>query len=237
MKVRCLIVDDEVPATELLTSHVNRIEDFEITGICNNALDAFTFLQKNPVDLVFLDIQMPRMSGLELVRSLPEKPSVIFTTAYREYGVDGFELDALDYLVKPITFDRFLKAVAKFNQQVLLKKGLDQTHENNAFDKAYMYFKVNRDLVKIFLKNIVYIESIRDYIKIITENQSIVSYQRIGYMEEKLPENKFLRIHKSYIVSLDKINSFSNDCVNIGNFSLPVGRSYKQKFLQHVGGG
>lgn len=236
MKVRCLIVDDEVPATELMASYVTRIEDFEITGICNNALDAFTFLQKNPVDLVFLDIQMPRMSGLELVRSLPEKPSVIFTTAYREYGVDGFELDALDYLVKPITFDRFLKAIAKFNQQVLLKKGLDQTQENNAFDKAYMYFKVNRDLVKIFLKNIVYIESIRDYIKIITENQSIISYQRIGYMEEKLPENKFLRIHKSYIVSLDKINSFSNDCVNIRTYSLPVGRSYKQKFLQHVGG-
>ena len=116
-----------------------------------------------------------------------------------------------------------------------MKKGFDLTHENNAFDKAYMYFKVNRDLVKIFLKNIVYIESIRDYIKIITDNQSIISYQRIGYMEEKLPENKFLRIHKSYIVSLDKINSFSNDCVNIGNFSLPVGRSYKQKFLQHVG--
>lgn len=235
MKVRCLIVDDESPATELLASYVIRIEDFEVIGVCHNALDAFTFLQKNPVDLVFLDIQMPRMSGLELVRSLPEKPAVIFTTAYREYGVDGFELDALDYLVKPITFDRFLKAIAKFNQQVSFKKGIDQTHENNAFDKAYMYFKVNRDLVKIYLKNIIYIESIRDYIKVITENQSIISYQRIGYMEEKLPENKFLRIHKSYIVSLDKINSFSNDCVNIGNFSLPVGRSYKQKFLQHVG--
>ena len=101
MKVRCLIVDDECPATELLASYITRIEDFEITGICNNALDAFTFIQKNPVDLVFLDIQMPRMSGLELVRSLPEKPAVIFTTAYREYGVDGFELDALDYLVNP----------------------------------------------------------------------------------------------------------------------------------------
>jgi DNA-binding LytR/AlgR family response regulator len=236
MKLRVLIVDDECPAMELLSSYVVRIEDFEIAGVCSNALDAFTFLQKNQVDLVFLDIQMPRMSGLELVRSLPEKPPVIFTTAYREYGVDGFELDALDYLVKPITFDRFLKAIAKFNQQVLMKKGFDQTQENNAFDKAYMYFKVNRDLVKIYLKNIVYIESIRDYIKIITENQSIISYQRIGYMEEKLPENKFLRIHKSYIVSLEKINSFSNDCVNIGNFSLPVGRSYKQKFLQHVGG-
>jgi DNA-binding LytR/AlgR family response regulator len=237
MKVRVLIVDDESPATELLASYVTRIEDFEIIGICHNALDAFTFLQKNPVDLVFLDIQMPRMSGLELVRSLPEKPAVIFTTAYREYGVDGFELDALDYLVKPITFDRFLKAIAKFNQQVVMKKGIDQTHENNAFDKAYMYFKVNRDLVKIYLKDIVYIESIRDYVKIITDNRSIITYQRISFMEEKLPEHKFLRIHKSYIVALDKITGFSNDCVSAGTFSLPVGRSYKPKFMQYIEGG
>lgn len=234
MKIRCLIVDDEVPATELLASYLTRIEDFEISGICNNALEAFTFLQRNPIDLVFLDIQMPRMSGLELMCSLPEKPAVIFTTAYREYGADAFELDALDYLVKPITFDRLLKAIAKFNQQVQFKKGLEQTQDNNAFERAYMYFKVNRDLVKIYLKNIVYIESIRDYIKIITDNQSIISYQRIGHMEEKLPENKFLRIHKSYIVALDKIKSFSNDCVHLGNYSLPVGRSYKQRFLQYL---
>lgn len=234
MKIRCLIVDDEVPATELLASYLTRIEDFEISGICNNALEAFTFLQRNPIDLVFLDIQMPRMSGLELMHSLPEKPAVIFTTAYREYGADAFELDALDYLVKPITFDRLLKAIAKFNQQVQFKKGLEQTQDNNAFERAYMYFKVNRDLVKIYLKNIVYIESIRDYIKIITDNQSIISYQRIGHMEEKLPENKFLRIHKSYIVALDKIKSFSNDCVHLGNYSLPVGRSYKQRFLQYL---
>jgi DNA-binding LytR/AlgR family response regulator len=237
MKVKCLIIDDEPPARELLAAYIQRIEDYEIKGICSNALEAFSFLQKNHVDILFLDIQMPRMSGLELIRSLPEKPAVVFTTAYREYGADGFELDVLDYLVKPFTFDRFLKAIAKFNQQVQFKKNFDQATGHNAFDKAYMYFKVNRDLVKIYLKDIVYIESIRDYVKIITDNRSIITYQRISFMEEKLPEHKFLRIHKSYIVALDKITGFSNDCVSAGTFSLPVGRSYKPKFMQYIEGG
>jgi DNA-binding LytR/AlgR family response regulator len=234
MKVQCLIIDDEPPARELLASYVNRIDDFEIKGICSNALEAFGFLQKNHVDILFLDIQMPRMSGLELIRSLPERPAIVFTTAFREYGADGFELDVLDYLVKPITFDRFLKAIAKFNQQTLLKKNYEQANTHDAFEKAYMYFKVNRDLAKIFLKDIIYIESIKDYVKIITENRSIITYQRISFMEEKLPEHKFLRIHKSYIVALDKITGFSNDCVTAGSFSLPVGRSYKQKFMQYL---
>jgi DNA-binding LytR/AlgR family response regulator len=168
MKIQCLIIDDEPPARKLLASYVARIEDFEVRGICGNALEAFSFLQKNHVDIIFLDIQMPQMSGLELIKSLHEKPAIIFTTAFREYGADGFELDVLDYLVKPITFDRFLKAVAKFNQHALLKKGYEQANEHNAFDKAYMYFKSNKDLVKIYLKDILYIESIKDYIKIIT---------------------------------------------------------------------
>jgi DNA-binding LytR/AlgR family response regulator len=236
MKVQCLVIDDEPLARKLLASYIVRVEDFEIAATCGNALEAFSFLQKNHVDIIFLDIQMPQMSGLELIRSLHEKPAIIFTTAFREYGVDGFELDVLDYLVKPITFDRFLKAVAKFNQHTLLKKGYEQAGDSNAFDKAYMYFKVNRDLVKIYLKDIIYIESIKDYIKITTDTRSFITYQRIGYLEEKLPENKFLRVHKSYIAALDKINGFSNDCIIMGSLSLPVGRSYKQKFLQYIEG-
>lgn len=236
MKVQCMIIDDELPARELLASYAAKVEDLEVKSICSNALDAFAFLQKNKVDIIFLDIQMPQMSGMEFIKSLSVKPAIIFTTAFREYGADGFELDALDYLVKPITFDRFLKTIAKFNQHTLFKKGYSQAHEADAFGKTYMYFKVSRDLVKIFLKDIIYIESIKDYVKIITENRSILTYQRISYMEEKLPENKFLRIHKSYIVASDKISGFSNDCVIIDKFSLPVGRSYKQKFLEYIEG-
>ena len=178
--IKAIIIDDERLARNELKKLLMEFPEIEVVAEAANAGEGIEKIENINPDLVFLDIQMPRMSGLELVRSLPERPAVIFTTAYREYGVDGFELDALDYLVKPITFDRFLKAIAKFNQQVVMKKGFDQTHENNAFDKAYMYFKVNRDLVKIFLKNIIYIESIRDYIKVITENQSIISKRIIS---------------------------------------------------------
>lgn len=236
MKIRCLVIDDEPPARELLASYIAKVEGFEIRGACGNALEAFTFLQKNEVDIIFLDIRMPQMSGLEFIRSLPEKPAIIFTTAYREYGADGFELDALDYLVKPISFDRFLRAIARYNQRTFLKINHTQAREDDAFEKAYMYFKVSRNLIRVFLKDIIYIESIKDYVKIVTENRSLVTYQRIGYMEEKLPENKFLRIHKSYIVARDKISGFSNDCVDIDKFNLPVGRSYKQKFMEYIEG-
>lgn len=236
MKVRCIIIDDEPPAQELLRSYVSRIEHFEIAAICNNALEAFALLQKSMVDVIFLDIAMPQMSGLELIRSLPQRPPVIFTTAFREYGADGYELDALDYLVKPITFDRFLKAVAKFNQYKLYLSHHESGQSSNAFEQAYMYFKVNKELAKIYLREIIYIESIKDYIKIITDTRSVVTYQRISYMEEKLPEGKFLRVHKSYIIAVDKVNGFSNDLVNIDKFSIPVGRSYKQKFMEYLRG-
>lgn len=236
MKVRCMIIDDEPPAQELLRSYVSRIEHFEIAAVCSNALDAFALLQKNMVDVIFVDITMPQMSGIELIKSLPQRPAVIFTTAFREYGAEGYELDAIDYLVKPITFDRFLKAIAKFNQYKFYLNQHELEQQSSGFEQAYMYFKVNKELKKIFLKEIVYIESIKDYIKIITDTKSLVTYQRISYMEEKLPEKKFLRIHKSYIISVDKVNGFSNDMVSVDKFSLPVGRSYKQKFLQYLQG-
>lgn len=234
MKVQCLIVDDEPPARELLTSYIEKIDDLEIQGQCSNALEAFAFIQKHPVHILFLDIQMPRMNGLELIKSLQSRPRIILTTAYREFAVEGFELDVLDYLVKPISFERFLKSISKYHQYNILKQPAANENNEEAFEKAYMYFKVNKDLVKIFLKEIIYIESIKDYVKIVTAGRSVITYQRIGYMEEKLPENKFVRIHKSYIVSVDKIVSYNNDQVHVQSFSLPIGRNYKQQFLKSV---
>ncbi|KAA2243781.1 response regulator transcription factor [Chitinophaga agrisoli] len=234
MKVRCMIIDDEPPAQELLRSYVSKIEHFEITAVCSNALEAFAMLQKNTVDIIFLDIAMPQMSGLELIRSLPQKPPFIFTTAFREYGADGYELDALDYLVKPITFDRFLKAVAKFHQYKTYLNQHEAGHLSNAFEQAYLYFKVNKELAKVYLKEIIYIESIKDYIRIVTDSRSMVTYQRISYMEEKLPESRFMRVHKSYIIALDRVSGFCNDLVAIDKYSIPVGRSYKQKFMEYL---
>lgn len=234
MKIQCLIVDDEPPARELLASYIEKMDDLEIRGQCSNALEAFAFLQKNPVNILFLDIQMPKMNGLELIKSLQERPRIILTTAYREFAVEGFELDVLDYLVKPISFERFLKSIAKYHQYNTLKLPAAGEDHDSAFEKAYMYFKVNKDLVKIFLNEIIYIESIKDYVKIVTKNRSIITYQRIGFMEEKLPENRFVRIHKSYIISVDKIVSYNNEEVNVQTVSLPIGRNYKQQFLKSV---
>jgi DNA-binding LytR/AlgR family response regulator len=234
VKIQCLIVDDEPPARELLVSYIEKMDDLEIRGQCSNALEAFAFLQRNPVNLLFLDIQMPRMNGLELIKSLQQRPRIILTTAYREFAVEGFELDVLDYLVKPISFERFLKSISKYHQYNILNQPASTENNEEPFEKAYMYFKVNKDLVKIFLKEIVYIESIKDYVKIVTPGRSIITYQRIGFMEEKLPENKFVRIHKSYIISVDKIVSYNNEEVNVQSFSLPIGRNYKQQFLKLV---
>lgn len=234
MKIQCLIVDDEPPARELLISYIEKMDDLEIRGQCSNALEAFAFLQRNPVNILFLDIQMPRMNGLELIKSLQQRPRIILTTAYREFAVEGFELDVLDYLVKPISFERFLKSISKYHQYNILNQPASGENSDEPFEKAYMYFKVNKDLVKIFLKEIVYIESIKDYVKIVTPGRSIITYQRIGFMEEKLPENKFVRIHKSYIIAVDKIVSYNNEEVNVQSFSLPIGRNYKQQFLKLV---
>ncbi len=237
MKTRCLIVDDEQPARELLASYAARLDDIEVCGQCATATEAFSFLQKNEVDLLFLDIQMPRMTGLELIKVLRHRPQIVITTAYRDYAVEGFELEVLDYLVKPVPFERFLKAIARYNHtkgtSVEQQPTQSQTSaQEDAFSHAYMFFKVDRQMVKIFLMDILYVESIRDYLKIVTEEKTYVTYLRLNFMEEKLPETHFLRIHKSFIVQLSKIHSFRNDSVSVGEHQLSVGRLYKQKLMQ-----
>lgn len=232
MKIKCLIADDEPPARELLVSYITRLDQLEIVGQCANALETFEFLQKKEIDLLFLDIQMPKMSGLELIKSLHNRPGIVLTTAFREYAVEGFELDVLDYLVKPVSFERFLKTISKYNHYYSGGNTNESSPLADPFDSAYMFFKVNKDMVKIYLKEIIYIESIKDYLKIVTQEKSYITYQRISYMEEKLPENRFIRIHKSYIIAHDKIRTFRNDMLKIGNADLPVGRFYRQKFVE-----
>lgn len=229
MKTRCLVVDDEPPARELLISYISKLDDFEVVVQFNNALETFNYLQKNSVDLLFLDIAMPKMTGIELIKSLHHAPSVILTTAFREYASDGFDLDVLDYLVKPISFDRFMKAIGKYHHY-LPRASNDQAHDV-AFDQAYFFLKVNREQIKVYFKNILYIESIKDYIKIVTTEKTYITYERLTHMEETLPEGRFLRIHKSYIISMSNVKTFRNDTVIVGDTTLPVGRVYKKQFL------
>jgi DNA-binding LytR/AlgR family response regulator len=230
--IRCLIVDDEEPARELIKLHLAELDGFEVVASLGNGIDAFAYLQNYPIDLAFLDINMPRLSGLELLRSLKTSPKVILTTAYREYGAEAYELDVFDYLVKPITQERFMKAIAKFLHYWNSQKGLKETPAING--AAYLFFKVGREQVRIFFADILYIEGLADYIKVHTVARSYVASEKLGSMEEKLPANSFMRIHKSFIVALEKVTSYNADHVVLSNKALPLGRLYKTGFLKKV---
>lgn len=229
---KCIIVDDERPARELIQLHLSSLHDFEVLGTFDNALDAFNFLQGSTVDLIFLDIQMPKVSGLELIKSLKICPRIILTTAFREHAVEAFELDALDYLIKPITQERFMKAISKFTYYNSIIP--EKTRIPNGFDTAYIFLKIGKEHTKVLLADVLYIEGFKDYIKVHTPIKVFITFERLSYMEEKLPENKFARIHKSFIVALDKITKYSAEEIKIGTKSLTIGRIFKNSFFKKI---
>ncbi len=233
MKIKCLVVDDEPLAAELVATHVAKTPDLELVGKCQNASEALSILQRESIDLLFLDIHMPRMTGWELLRSLPNMPYVVITTAYREHALEGYDFDVLDFLLKPITYDRFMKAVGKFYQRKMVSTEITPAVPDS-YEQAYKYFKVNREMKKVFLKDILYIESLKDYVRIKTDKESLITYQRISYLEEKLPEDKFLRVHKSFIVAVDKIVSLGSNSVKVRDKEIPVGRNYKMNVTKLV---
>lgn len=226
--MKCIIVDDEPLAIEILESYASKVDQLEIAGTFRNAISAFTFLQQNHVDLIFLDIQMPKLSGIEFLRTLKNPPRVIITTAFRDYAIDGFELEVADYLLKPIPFERFLKAVAKVNHQPVVSP---QTTKNEIQDN-YVYFKVDKKMIKTRMADILFIESIKDYVKVRTPEKEIITQQKISYLEESLPKEQFIRIHRSFIVNREKIDAYSATDVEIGKFTVPIGRNYKNDVLK-----
>ncbi len=227
MKFKCLIVDDEPLACEIIESYLLRFDDFALEGIVHNALDAFQILKNKKIDLLFLDIQMPKITGIEFIKTLKKRPEVIITTAYRDYAVESFELDVLDYLLKPISFERFLVSINKFYKtarQNGISELTDQTQRN---ETNYFYVKENKRMVKIELDNLCFIESLRDYIKLHTRDKVVITKLPISNIEEKLPEEKFLRIHRSFVVNISKIEAFNSYSITVQNQELPIGRSYK----------
>jgi DNA-binding LytR/AlgR family response regulator len=228
-----MIVDDEPLARELLEGYVGRISELKLIHSSANAVEAFSCLQDKPVDLLFLDIEMPQVTGIELLRSLKDKPRVILTTAYREYAFEAYDLDVVDYMLKPVSFDRFLRAIGKVKQ---LKQPVDISFEGTnsiqSFDDAYIYLRENREMVKVFLKDITYIESLRDYVRVRTSSQEVITYQKISYLEEKLPQSKFIRVHRSFIVAIDRVSSYTPASVKIGAVDIPVGRNYKNMAMK-----
>jgi len=230
-KIHCLIIDDEPPAREILKQHIAGVEALELAGTCSNAVEAVSFLKEHPVDLLLLDIQMPQLLGTNFIRTLKKPPKVIFTTAYRKYAVEGFELDAVDYLLKPISFERFLKAVNKVLQlNISSAKAMPTSatkEKQNGESNSFLYFRAERKMVKVFFRDILYIEGLKDYIKIVTDTKPIVTKYVLSTLEEMLPANEFLRIHKSYIVAIYKIDSYNADTIHIAKHELPIGRLYK----------
>ena len=232
MKTKCLIVDDEPLARDLIRGHVEKLENFEIVAECSDAMKALNVLREKQVDLIFMDIQMPQITGTEFLKTLKHPPKVIITTAYREYALEGFELDVVDYLLKPITFERFLKSVNKYYQlsqddvQVISNATSERLPE-----ESFIYIKENKKVIKIYLSEIKYIEGLSEYVQIFTEKRKIISKISMSQMEEKLPSDSFLRIHKSFIVSIGKIEAFTANTIEIQGKELPIGRSFKNAVL------
>jgi DNA-binding LytR/AlgR family response regulator len=222
-KIVCLAVDDEPPALDILKNYINAVSSLELAASCINAIDALNVLRSTRIDLMFLDIQMPQLLGTDLMRTLNNPPKVIFTTAFREFAVEGFELNAVDYLLKPISFERFLKAVNKVMEIRLPQQAEQEMHD------AYLYFRSDRKMHKVAMEDIIFIESLKDYIKVVTKSKTIITKQSISSIEERLPKSLFIRIHRSFIVSLNKVQSYTPELIAIGNEELPVSRMYRHE--------
>ena len=236
MKLQCLLIDDEPPALKVLAGYISAIPGLEICGQCKNAIEALDILQRKSIDVIFLDIKMPRIIGTEFLKNLAHPPKVIFVTAYREYAIDGFELDAVDYLLKPVSFERFFKAITKLNK--LMGNGGDalsgKTTEKQS-TPPFIYLKVDREMKKIFVNDIEFIESWKDYVMVfISGEKSFMVKQSITAMENLLSTNKFIRVHRSYIVSIEKISGYNGLCIKLPNKDIPIGRLYKHTVIDRL---
>jgi DNA-binding LytR/AlgR family response regulator len=233
LSLTCLIVDDEPLARNLLTEYVRKIPYLELVDVCANPLLAMEVLRQQPVDLLFLDIQMPEITGLTLLKVLQQKPLVVLTTAYSEYALESYDLDVVDYLLKPITFDRFLRAVEKASQR---KNAAAPPPEPATRDvpQPYLFVKDGTKLVKLRLSDILYVEGLKDYVAIHTRQQKIVTLQRLKNLETLLPDSQFIRIHHSYIVSLEGIDTVHKDKVQVGKVFLPISETYRKPFKDFI---
>lgn len=219
---KVIIVDDEPLALDVLRQYIGTIPDLELIAAYENPIQAFSALQQQKVDLLFLDIQMPQLTGLELLRSLKTPPKVILTTAFRDFAVEGFELEVLDYLVKPFSRERFLKALDKYNR-------VGQTDSVEKFDEPFIFLKVNKEMVRLKFSDVYLVEGLKNYVRIRTTGKDLIVYHTLSYIEDKFPARLFKRIHKSYIVNVDKIEKLTSDEVFIQNKPVPVGRMYQDQ--------
>ena len=232
-KISCIIVDDEPVAREVIESHLSKIKSVKIIGSCGNASEAFSLLNEHNVDLIFLDINMPEISGLSFARSINTDIKIIFTTAYREYAIDGFDLQAVDYLLKPISFERLLRAVSIFHK-IHFTNIVQQTREEIEELKNFIFVRADRKMIRINLDEISYIESLSDYLKIHTSSGPVVIRETLSNIEKELSESKFIRTHRSFIVAFEAMMSYTNEYLEVNGKAIPISRSYKFSVLDKL---
>ncbi|GAA4274821.1 LytTR family DNA-binding domain-containing protein [Aquimarina gracilis] len=228
MIVKCIIIDDEPFAIKIIESHLASFKNIELLGSFNNPIEALEVIEQGEVDAIFLDINMPGMSGLDFIKNSRNDYQIIITTAYREYAVESFELDVLDYLVKPIPFNRFLKTINKLNQVINQNQSKNEEYIGNK--EPFIFLKVDKKLVKILLKDILFIESLKDYIKVITTHGNYLVHKSLTGITEELPNSNFIRVHRSYTIAIDKIKSVEGNLIEIDSKRIPIGRNY----VKHV---
>lgn len=234
MIIQCIAVDDEPLALNILEEYIKKIPYLDLKMTFTSALECIDYLKQNKVDLLFLDIQMEELSGIQLLKVLKDRPEVIFTTAYNKYAIQGFDLDVTDYLLKPISFERFLIAVDKVYEKINLKKSpVVTSHETSSKsgEKDFFFVKTEFRLQKVFLSDILYIEGMGDYVRIVTTKERIMTLQSFKKVESVLTEPRFVRVHRSYMIALDKITSVERNRIRIGDQLIPVGENYRKAFF------
>ncbi len=233
MKIHCLLVDDEPPALKVLVSHISNINGVEIVGQCKNAIEALEILQTKTIDLIFLDIKMPKILGTDFLRTLSHPPKVIFVTAYDHYAVEGYDLNVVDYLVKPVSFERFLKAITKV--KMLIDNQTTKQTEEIPNPDAFIYLKVDKHMQKVLINDIEYIEGWKHYIKVfLAGGRHLLVKESITAIENLLSEHKFLRVHRSYIVSMNRISGYNGLSVLVNSAEIPIGRLFKQEVMKVI---
>lgn len=231
MKLRCVIVDDEPLSIEVMEGYLKKIPNIEVVATFNDAISVMSILSEQDIDFLFLDIEMPKLSGIDFLRSISNPPMVIITSANKNYALDGYELNVVDYLLKPITLERVIRAVNKIIEKKS-KKTIKATPQEST---DYIFLKENKKMIRLVLSDIQYIESIKDYVKVVTENKTVVTKQNLSHFEQILDPSEFVRVHRSFIVAIRHIDAFTSASVEIGKLEIPIGRLYKDEALKRLG--
>ncbi|WP_291153745.1 LytR/AlgR family response regulator transcription factor [Flavobacterium sp. UBA7680] len=231
MKIKCVLIDDEPLAIKVLQNYFNNFTDFEVIGTFNNSLEALDFINSTSVDAVFLDINMPMMTGFELISLIENKTKVIITTAFREFAAESYDLDVLDYLVKPIPLPRFIKCINKITTEFNLKNNIKI---DVAKGDSHIFIKVDKKMMKINIEEILFIEGMKEYIKVVTPDKTYITHKSLTSLSEELPSDRFLRIHKSYVIALNKVKSIEGNRIQIQSYTIPIGRNYSKDVKNRI---